>query len=166
MVKGCEERIRSVMESAVINQEITEKKRFWSKGQIFIGTLFGGPIAGCYFLGKNYQMLGNKKSAKKAFAIGWFGTTILMILTLLVPFSIPSSNDYIKSTIPLIFPMIIQSFAQRYQMPQINEKKENGAKRHSRWKLLLISLSLLIINFALIYSIVFVFEIIKFSSKW
>src|SRR3989338_3835782 len=92
----------------VTQSTIGNDKKFYSKMWIVIGTLIGGPLAGCYYLSRNFKSLGNSVLAKTALLTGIYSTLLVFGLVVLIPKSL---SDRIPSyTIPLVYTILIYQY--------------------------------------------------------
>jgi hypothetical protein len=119
-------------------------QKYWTSPQIYVASWLGGPVAGCYFLGRNFRKLGNPRAAKRTYLGGILGTLALCIIAMLIP---QEFFDRIpKSLFPMFAVFAVGAFGERLQRKTIKEKIEQGEPRHSFWWCLLVSLSLLILQ--------------------
>jgi uncharacterized membrane protein HdeD (DUF308 family) len=127
--------------------------KLYTGGWIIWGSFVGGPFAGCYFLSKNYQALGDKKRAKTFLWIGILVTVFLGILIGIIPDSIMDKTP--SSVIPFIYIAFIYAHFIQNQSKQIIEKLQGGAQKQSGWKVTGIGLLSLILSFILMFLIGF-----------
>ena len=120
------------MEKVISNK----KGSFWSIGQISMAAYFGGPIGGCYLLGKNYQQFGLHSEAKKAHIAGFLGTIGLVLMFFFIPEELIEKVP--SSMIPMVYTGVISTFAA-YQKPLMELGKGSGEKRFSYFWCLIIS---------------------------
>lgn len=136
-------------------QEINRNvNKLYSETAIRIGVFFGGPLAGCYLMAKNYNILEKAESAKKAIIGGLIGTLFLLFLFYIIP------NQVFEKTsspfIPLIYIAITSFYVSKYQGNFLKEHKENGGEFHSRWRAVGIGL---LFSLILVVGILLVFTI-------
>jgi hypothetical protein len=92
----------------------------WSVTQISLASLLAGPLAGCYFLGKNFRAFGSPTYAKWCYLIGFFGTLFFGAIFFLLPQKL---TDFIPPrVIQLIYAAIITGYAHAYQKQIIKGK--------------------------------------------
>lgn len=146
------------MQSEFKQQSIPEYQYLWSISQISLASSFAGPMAGCYFLGKNFQQLGLLDHAKKCYLTGVIGSVLLFMILFLSP------ENLIAYLPPICIPAIsgvIASYAHSYQKQLIQENIDKGAKLFSYWWCILIILSFVVIQvplslfYALLLTIIF-----------
>ena len=130
-------------------------KKLYSERWIWFASYIGGPLAGCYLMSKNFELLGKIDYAKKSFKIGIFSMALFFLGLIFVPSSI---IDIIPSySLPIIYTLIIASFVKKYQGNELKEHFNSGGKKYSGWKVTGISILSLIIT--LIYYLILVFVI-------
>lgn len=128
--------------------ERTKKSYFWSTLQISLASSFAGPMAGCYFLGRNLQQLDDSSRAKKCYLIGILMSVLLLTFVVLVPENLMDRIP--KTFIPILSSSLIGGYAS-YQKHSIKEHLNNGAKRFSYWWCLLMILAFVIIQIPLFF---------------
>ncbi len=135
-----------------------KSSRFWSNRQILIGSILGGPLAGCILLSQNYKLFNQNKEAKKAMWVGIAIAILLPIILMLLPESLV--NKIPSSTLPVVLSVGIYYFAQHFHKSSLKELTEKGSKRKSYFKLFGISLLFLAISLAWIFLVAAVFMFI------
>lgn len=135
-------------------QEHTQKRQqFWSINQIYLAAAFGGLVAGCYFLGRNYRLLGRPREAKISYLLGIFGTLLLILLASFIP-------DEFFDRIPGWFFAVlcgstIGSIASYYQAAAIKDKISQGEKRYSYWWCVLMIFTINVIQTPIFFALSF-----------
>ncbi len=128
------------------------EKKLYTKGWVLLGTYFGGPLAGCYMVSKNFEALGQKELAQKVFRIGII-TTILFGALVFIPESITDKiPNY--SIIPFIYTVVICCYCVQKQGEAIDEHIKNGGQKYSGWKVTGIGILSLIILLAYFFALV------------
>lgn len=133
-----------------------QSQSLWSVKQISIASFLAGPMAGCYFLGKNFREFGSPTYAKWCYLTGFLAT----LLFLAIPFFAPEQFlKYIPSKIiPIVYTSIITSYAHVYQNKIIKEKMDQGAQRRSFGWCFLLIFSFVVIQLSLLFVCPFIFE--------
>jgi len=147
------------MEAEVSQQQLAERKQYlWSVTQISLASYIAGPVGGCYFLGRNYQALGQLEYSKKCYVAGISGVILLLSIIFLIP------EDLMASIPPIVFPLaytsLISSFAHTYQKGVIEAKLAEGSRQFSYWWLFIVTISLLVIQVPLFFFFSSLFDII------
>lgn len=62
--------------------------KLWTPLQIVLATFFGGPMAGCYFLGRNYKAANRREQARYCYIAG-------ALLSMLSPMMFAFSSDIV-----------------------------------------------------------------------
>ncbi|RJR13670.1 hypothetical protein C4585_01715 [Candidatus Parcubacteria bacterium] len=134
------------------------QQKFYTDGSILGGTFLGGPLAGGYFLSKNFKGLGNESAAKKAF---WGGIATIVISAVLLGITPASVIDKLpNSALPIIYIICIYFIYQRLQKQLITERLASSAEKQSVWKALGISLLCTVITIVIFVAIMFPLEIV------
>ncbi len=123
-------------------EQSEQKTYFWSAGQVWLASFLGGPLAGCYLLGRNSQESGLSKTAKSYYIGGILGTLVLLIILYFIP------NHFLtkyKTFIPTTYLGLLLTFGQQ-QKKMLKEKFSTGYTRHSYFRCFLVALSLLVIQ--------------------
>lgn len=71
----------------------------YTAAQMALATFLGSPLAGCWFLNRNYDLLGDKAAGNKAILAGVGLTLGLMVVGLLLPENFPNAPFYIAPVI-------------------------------------------------------------------
>lgn len=125
---------------------LEKPQRLWSLKQIFLASLLAGPIAGCYFMGKNFKKFGLPADAKKCYLAGILGTLLITTLLALIPerFTVGMGN----AAVPPSVAGVILLYARMYQKHLIEEKISQEAKRFSYMWFFFMVCSLIVIQLA------------------
>lgn len=99
---------------------------------ILTATFFGGPLAGCYLMSKNFENLGRKDLAQKTIKIGIISNLLIFGVIPFIPESIIDKVP--RSVIPTIFVAIIYYYVNLFQKKNIDEHIRAGGKKYSFWK--------------------------------
>lgn len=126
----------------------------WSIPQILLASYLAGPMAGCYFLGKNFQQLNSLDHAKKCYLAGMIASVLLLTILFLLPEDLASIPSF---CIPAVVSSVIVSYAHCCQKPLVQDSLNKGAKRFSYGWCILMMLALVVIQVPLffLYAILF-----------
>lgn len=146
------------MHSELSPQSIQKTQKLWSLRQIQSASFLAGPMAGCYFLGKNFAEMGFQEYAKWSF-IGCIAGPLLLFTFI---YSIPEQlTEQIRPIwVCLLTSGIIVSIAQNLQKHLIQEKIELGAERLSNWWCALMIITFVIIQIPIVFLFTILFRII------
>lgn len=133
-------------------------KKVYSNNAIFFSTFFGGPIAGCYLISENFKKFGQTKLAKKVLLSGIFITFFIGFIL----FSLPSSvlDKIPHSLIPIIYVLAISIYARHTQQVKIKKFLEEGGKKYSWWRIIIVTLISLALMMVLIVAIIAILSMI------
>jgi hypothetical protein len=98
--------------------------KIYNLNQIIYGSLVGGPIAAAYYVGKNFQLMGNRKAQKNVIAIGLI-TAMILSLVALLPFELPSS---VVIFLGIVIATAAYRTAKERQVTFILEQSTNGLR--------------------------------------
>ena len=150
------------MEAIIHEQDIetkadTSKQAKWklyTKWTVAWWSYLGGPIAGCYFLSKNFTALGYEQKAKNAM-LTWIISSIVMFWTLL---ALPESiiDNIPSSVIPITYTVVIYQYLMQTQQKEIQEHMDAGGERYSGWRVTGISFLFLLLTMACVLWVIFV----------
>jgi len=147
--------MNQVSEMSIDNDKVqaTNNAGLVTQGWIFFSTFLGGPLAGCYLIGRNYRVLGLPENAK----IWYWGGIISTILLVIILIAIPS--EYMKhvpnSMIPIIYTVSISSLYRNLQATQIKQKLKDGWGKYPWYKILGIAMLSFLILMAILFIAVF-----------
>ncbi len=122
--------------------QLTPEKKVYSIGWMAFGAYLGGPLAGAYFLSKNFEFFGDKGAARTSLLIGALGTLFLFGGLAFIPE--PYINKIPNSVLPLLYTSIIYTYATTHQKKNIDVHKAEGGKVFSGWRITGISLLCLV----------------------
>jgi len=146
-------------ESIKVSDVAPSKLRFYSPDQIAVATFFGGPVAGCWFIGRNYLIFGETGKASEATKVACLWPLFLPMLNFLPGDFFPKS---VLNFLPIFFCLLFKAIAEGFQGPGIKEAKARGIVAGSNWKLVGISLCWL----ALTTSVFFALDIVRWKAGW
>jgi hypothetical protein len=133
-----------------MNKGVFTTKNIWT------GTMLGGPIAGGYYLYKNFKIFGNTKKAILSIIISIAFTILLLSLIKFIPANVPNL------LIPVIYTVIFYIIAKIFQEDAIIEYLEKEQIKAGWGKTILVAIICVIITIGL-YFISFVPMFIKYS---
>lgn len=131
-----------------------KKEKFYSSGWIFLGTYIGGPLAGAYFLGKNYVVLGRKDLFAKSMQFGVGATLLGVLVLIMVPDSVIDTIP--TSIIPLLYTLLIGYLFNTYQKKDIDVLIKDGHKKQSGFKVFGLAMMWLLISFGMFLAVAFI----------
>jgi len=127
-------------------KENKQEKRFYTKGWVMFASYLGGPFAGCYLVGQNFETLGRYEEAQKVYRAGIITTILFPIGILLIPTSI--LNAIPNVTIPVTYSVLIYIYLIQSQGEIIEEHLRQGGKTRSGWRVAGIALLSFLVTFA------------------
>ncbi len=95
-------------------------KKFFSTGQIVLGTFLGGPLAATKMLRNNFKAAGDGDAASKTLLVGWLFTLFLIGVLPFLPKSFPNI------AIPMGYTAGVRQFTLQYKDKFVGEKWSNG----------------------------------------
>ncbi|OFW88265.1 MAG: hypothetical protein A3J37_06840 [Alphaproteobacteria bacterium RIFCSPHIGHO2_12_FULL_45_9] len=126
------------------------EKLAYTKFQILIGTFLGGPLAGIYFIKKNFDAMGDTAQAKKTVIIGLSLVAALLALLPVMPEFIPG----------VVYAIAYASAAQAiYIQKQISLK---DTPRYSHWNVTLVVVISILVFVAIILPLIYVYDMLGF----
>ena len=138
--------------------------KIFSPLQVFFGTVIGGPFAALYFLKKNYDALDNAKASKKVLILaGIFFLFIAVIIPYLFMVTIPTETIQSQSfqirmqglgKILMVLTLAIPTYIALKHHDQNLQTKQ--LKKRSVGKVIIVSLSALLMTITLGFIIFFV----------
>ena len=134
------------------------KLKIYSPYQILLGSFWGGPIAGVYFLYRNYILLDNHKYAKKTILLGSF---LILVLLGLIPF-LPEKFPH--TAIPLFYSFLAKQLATQTQLSKEDIKNNKNYLFESNWKIFGIGILTLFIFLAISIAVLLGFNSMGFIS--
>lgn len=134
---------------------ITSDKKIYTKKWVFIASYIGGPIAGCYLVSRNFIVFGQKELAKKVLTIGVIASLFLFAILVFIPDELVKKIP--KSLIPITYSVLIYQYLIQTQGKAIDEHLKNGGRKHSRWKVIGISLIALVLTLLYFFAWVLVY---------
>ncbi len=129
-----------------------QHERFYSPSQVALGTLIAGPVLGCWFISRNYQLIGDKLRAKRFLILGF--CSILMITFLI--FWIPEdSQDRLPNfLISVISTVFTYGYVKHIQCKFLQKFYEQGYRKQTYLRCIIYSICALILLF--IYGVLIV----------
>ncbi len=116
----------------------TIENQFWTRTQIFVATLFGGPLSGCYLVARNFHALGDSDLEKKWYIGGAIFTILLVVSLYMIP------QQYLNvipgPVIPIAYTFGIHSYT-KLQRNLIEQTTTDGITKYSWWKVLGIAIA-------------------------
>lgn len=125
--------------------------RIYTKGQIALATLLGGPIATIYLLQNNFKKFHDAKSAKNTIIFGIIIGLGIGILTNFLPYNLVVIISEI-----IIIPIIGYKITDLLQGQQISDHLKEHGKKESTIKAILIALICLALTLIIGYSLAFI----------
>lgn len=134
-------------------------KRIWNVRQISIASFLAGPIGGCYLLSQNNKIFGRKTQSRINLIVGILATFGLIVVSLFLP---SIQEGVWLMLVPLFYTLLISGIAEFSQKKLINELLNSGIKRHSYFKLILVSSILVLLTFIFSYGFCYGLDILTF----
>ena len=130
---------------------INSTKKIYTKGWILFGTYLGGPLAGGYYVSKNFETFGQQNYADKALKIGIVATIAFFGLFAFIPPSITSKVP--NFIIPICYLAILSNYLGKYQDKMLETHLKNGGEKYSGWKVFCIAVACLVISLAFFFTL-------------
>jgi hypothetical protein len=121
------------------------KNGIFTKNNIWVGTMLGGPLAGGYYLYRNFKIFNNSLNAKLSLLLSILITIFLLFVANSIPENVP------RSLIPVIYTGIIYIIATYSQGKTIDEYIEQKKELAGWRKTIVISLVCLFITAGLYF---------------
>jgi hypothetical protein len=134
------------------------KNGVFTKTNIWIGAILGGPLAGGYYLYKNFKIFNELEKAKWSLKCGIIFTILIVSLINVTPPNIP------RILIPVISTGIFYIVVKIFQEKNINEYIKQGRELAGWFKTILLSLSFFLITLCL-YSVPIVMKYFKAQNS-
>lgn len=146
-----------------INQteELTKTKQYSTRAQVAITTFLGGPLAGCYLIGKNYKTMGDIKRGKQWLLGGIISTVIMLALVLLLPEKF--LNMIPHSLIPIAYTGTIDYLFTQLQGKHVKQQLADGVVKYSWWKCIGIAAAALALYFVVVMILMMLFPWLQAS---
>ncbi|MGD1007412.1 MAG: zinc ribbon domain-containing protein [Ignavibacteriaceae bacterium] len=120
---------------SILNED-NQTKKLYSRGAVYAGIFFGGPLVAGILISKNFKILENEKASKYALVLGILGTILFCLLLLMILKGIiHESNQYYLIT-QIIFLLITTILFDISQKTEVQELLNHGAQKESGWKVL------------------------------
>ena len=126
--------------------------RFYDLGQIGTCTFVFGPLAGSWFLSRNWKAFGNDGAAFRTLLTGTVGTMAMLVGVLFLPDNIP------HFIVPAAYTAIISSVATSQQKAGIDALKAKGIPRASGWRAFFVGLAWLVLTVILFFAVLMIIE--------
>lgn len=114
--------------SVAPTKDLAGTKRVFSPAQGSVGTFFGGPLAGTYFLRANYLALGQGKRAMQA-TIGGILVSVAILLSL--PFLPEKMPHYV---LPIAYMFAVRFLIERSQFTKKHIVESGHLTFQSNWR--------------------------------
>lgn len=134
--------------------KVNEGLVLYSPWQIYMASYFGSPVAGAWFISRNYRAMSQPAKVRESLILG----VAAMFALLLIGFLLPDRNPNSAAS-PLFFNFAIYLYARHLFGPLYGNHIAAGGQRGSWWHILGISL---LISFALIGVLLFVDALFPF----
>ncbi len=125
-------------------------KRYYSTNQTRVGTFIGGPIAGIFFIYKNFLKLGKITESKYSL---YYGIPICFGLFLLSPLI---TNGLLAILYPIAIAILAGYIVQETQISSYDDIHTDNFKYVPWWQVILISIGILVTTLLIIVVILFV----------
>jgi hypothetical protein len=119
------------------------KNGVFTKNNIWTGTMLGGPLAGGFYLYKNFKLFNDQKNAILSLIFSILFTLFLLLILDSIPENFPNI------IIPIIYTGIIYSIAEIFQGKSIDEHIEQNKEKSSWIKTIIVSIVCLVITISL-----------------
>jgi len=123
-----EDSLESINASPVPEAETIPSKPLFSPGQVYTGSMLGGPLAAAYFIKKNFDALGNEQGSKRAVILG---ISFAVLLILILPF-LPSKTP--NMVIPIAYSFAAYQVVKQYQRTKEQIAESAEYVFHSAWR--------------------------------
>ncbi|HEY8190415.1 MAG TPA: hypothetical protein VIF12_06990 [Micavibrio sp.] len=134
--------------------------KLFSPTQILVGTFFGGPLAGMYFLYSNFEDLGDKRNSEKTIMYGGLSFILFMLIIYTITELLPDASfSTIGLPLSLGYSVFAQETAKKYQFKE--SIIPNGHSKYSNLKVLGISFAGLALFWIIGFSFIFLVILMK-----
>jgi hypothetical protein len=99
--------------------------RFYDPYQIGLFTFFFGPLAGAWYLSRNWKAFGDEGAAFRTMLTGWAGTMLMIVCMQFLP------EEFPKIVLPLAYVGIVECIVKTQQQAGIESLKAAGVPRAS-----------------------------------
>lgn len=103
--------------------------RYFSPNQIYVGTFLGGPIAGIWYLARNFNAFGQDESVRVTWLYGLLATLVFLEVAIFVPDEVPSV------AFSAFYTGVVAFLLEKYQKTKLDSMMaDNLTRRESNWK--------------------------------
>ena len=103
--------------------------RYYSPNQIYVGTFLGGPIAGIWYLARNFSAFGQDEAVRSTWLYGLLLTILFVEVGMFVPDEVPAV------AFSAVYTGIVAFLLEKYQAKNLQAAAENPQiQRESHWK--------------------------------
>lgn len=134
-----------------MNEITINELKMYSPLQVFLGSLFFGPLSMVFFLWKNFKTMGNSVGAKYTLIFG-----ALFVLLLLLGFQLapPNINPIIPNIIiPFIYALAALQMTNSWQMDKEAIADSMNYNAQSYWRVVVYGLPLYLVWYAMTVAI-------------
>ncbi|MEH6638592.1 MAG: hypothetical protein V7717_04910 [Porticoccaceae bacterium] len=127
-----------------------ETKKFYSPKQIYVGTFLGGPVAGVYFVKKNFDEMLEQKASSLALLLGSLCVLGITILVFVLPENFPNT------IIPILYSGLAAGAAWHFQVSKEEEEVNEEYGFISNWSVVKVALVSLVVYSGSLFALLFV----------
>jgi len=109
------------------NQQAVLTRKVYSKGQILLSAIIGGPLVAGYLISQNYKTFGETEVSKKSLLVTVVSTIVFLIMITALPESM--TRNIPNLTFALIPVGVISWFVQTHQAKHIDEYLQKGYRK-------------------------------------
>lgn len=117
----------------------------YSVAQIGWSSFFFGPLAGVWFMSRNFAVFGEEGVAFRAVLTGIVGTLFVFIGASFLPESFPNS------VVPAVYVGLITALATSLQKQRVEELQAQGFRKATNWRVIGSGLVCLLVTLALVF---------------
>lgn len=118
-------------------------KEVFSPRQIYVGALLGGPLAGIYFIKKNFDSMANPKGSSLSLLLGACCVIAISVLVFVLP------EDFPNMLLPILYSGLAAGIAWHFQVSKEEEEVNEQYNFISNWSVAKVSLVSIITYLAL-----------------
>ncbi len=134
-------------------------KQVYSPRQVYVGSFFGGPFAGLYFIKKNFDVLENKIGAKLSLLIGVICILGITGLIFVLPENFPNM------LLPMLYSAFASGIAWQFQVSKEEEAVNEAYSFISNWSVVKVSLVAFVVYLSTLIALIFVASGLGFELR-
>lgn len=139
--------------SADVSNAPALSERLYSPGQMVFAAFFGSPVAGFLLLAANFRELGQQKFRRYALLVGVVSNVALLLMAITLPDDVPIL--FTNVFVPIVYSFGVLRIARHTQGAAFRAHLDAGGGKHSHWRVLLLSITVLFLYALVAIAVVF-----------